>query len=87
MDDKIIRTKADLSRRHTNVQQARTKMLSITSNKEMQIKTTWNATLPLHTKTKKGEVTSAGGNMENVKKWEYLYTANGDIKWYIQYGK
>ena len=38
MDDKIIRTKADLSRRHTNVQQAHTKMLSITSNKEMQSK-------------------------------------------------
>ena len=82
MDDKIIRTKADLSRRHTNVQQARTKMLSITSNKEMQIKTTWNATLPLHTKTKKGEVTSAGGNMENVKKWELCMLSVGMLNEY-----
>ena len=53
MDAKIIRTKADLSRRHTNVQHAHAKILRVTSNKEMQIKTTCNATLPLHTKTKK----------------------------------
>ena len=70
MDDKIIRTKADLSRRHTNVQQAHTKMLSITSNKEMQSKPHGMPLYHFIPKKKKGKVTSAGENMENVKKPE-----------------